>query len=90
MKINFFLKKIYGRKLYFQIAFAMLLALGTTIAQFLAAQHLGNVIDAIEKGYEETMYHVLAIAASLEQPHLLFSAAKFQQHFHAAFRLKSE
>ncbi len=65
MKINLFLKKVYGRKLYFQIAFAMLLALGTAIAQFLAAQHLGNVIDAIEKGYEETMYHVLAIAASL-------------------------
>ncbi|MCI8798462.1 MAG: ABC transporter ATP-binding protein [Lachnospiraceae bacterium] len=65
MKINLFLKNICGRKLYFQIAFAILLAFGTATAQFLAAQHLGNVIDAVEKGYRETMYHVFSIAASL-------------------------
>ena len=42
----------------------MLLALGTATVQFLATQHLGDVIDAVEKGYEETVYQFLVIAVS--------------------------
>ena len=64
MNILKFLKNIYGKKIYFQTVFITLLSLGTAVAQFWAAQHLGDVIDAVEKGYEETMYQFLAIAVS--------------------------
>lgn len=59
-----FFKNIYGRKIYFQIVFMMLFAFGTATAQFLAIQHLGDVIDAVEKGYEETVYQFLVISVS--------------------------
>ena len=59
-----FLKNIYDRKIYFQIVFMMLFAFGTATAQFLATQHLGEVIDAVGKGYEETMYQFLVISVS--------------------------
>ena len=42
----------------------MLLAFGTATAQFEATQHLGAVIDAVGKGYEETMYQFRLISAS--------------------------
>ena len=64
MNILKFLKNIYGKKIYFQTVFITLLSLGTAVAQFWAAQHLVDVIDAVEKGYEETMYQFLAIAVS--------------------------
>lgn len=59
-----FFKNIYGRKIYFQIVFMMLFAFGTATAQFLATQHLGDVIDAVGKGYEETVYQFLVISVS--------------------------
>lgn len=59
-----FFKNIYGRKIYFQIVFMMLFAFGTATAQFLATQHLGDVFDAVEKGYEETVYQFLVISVS--------------------------
>ena len=65
MNLLRFLKNIYGKKIYFQIVSIMLLALVSATAQFLATQHLGNVIDAVEKGYEETMYQFLVIAISM-------------------------
>lgn len=64
MNLLRFLKNIYGRKIYFQVVFVILLSFGTATAQFLATQHLGDVIDAVEKGYEETMYQFLVIAVS--------------------------
>ena len=65
MSLIRFFKNVYGRKIYFQTIFMMLLAFVTATAQFLATQHLGNVIDAVERGYQETMYHVTVIAVSL-------------------------
>ena len=62
MNLLRFIKNIYGRKIYFQIVFLIFLAFVTATAQFLATQHLGDVIDAVEKGYEETMYQFLVIA----------------------------
>lgn len=59
-----FIKNIYGKKIYFHIVFIMLLAFGTATAQFEATQHLGDVIDAVGKGYEETMYQFLIISVS--------------------------
>ena len=64
MNILRFLKKIYGKKIYFQIVFIIFLAFGTAAAQFGAAQHLGDVIDAVEKGYETVMYQFLVISVS--------------------------
>lgn len=59
-----FLKNIYGKKIYFQTFFIILLSFGTATAQFLTTQHLGDVIDAVERGYEETMYQFSVIAVS--------------------------
>lgn len=59
------LKNIYGKRIYFRIIFVILLAFGTAIAQFLATKHLGDVIDAVEQGYEETMHQFLIIAVSM-------------------------
>lgn len=64
MNILRFLKKIYGKKIYFQIVFIIFLAFGTAAAQFEAAQHLGDVIDAVEKGYETVVYQFLVISVS--------------------------
>ncbi len=64
MNILRFLKKIYGKKIYFQIVFIIFLAFGTAAAQFGAAQHLGDVIDAVEKGYETVVYQFLVISVS--------------------------
>lgn len=64
MNLLRFLKNIYGKKIYFQVVFIILLTFGTATAQFLATQHLGDVIDAVEKGYKETMYQFLVIAVS--------------------------
>ena len=64
MNLLKFLKNIYGRKIYFEIVFIALLSFCAAIAQFLATQHLGDVIDSVENGYEETMYQFLVIAAS--------------------------
>ncbi|MBD5513843.1 MAG: ABC transporter ATP-binding protein [Lachnospiraceae bacterium] len=60
-----FSKNVYGRKIYFQTILMMLLSFATAASQFLATQHLGDVIDAVERGYAETMHHVLVIAVSL-------------------------
>ncbi len=57
-----FLKNIYGKTIYLQIVFTMLLSFGAATAQFLATQHLGDIIDAVERGYEETMRQFLIIA----------------------------
>lgn len=65
MKINTFIINIYGRKLYAQIVFMMFLAFSVATAQFVATQHLGGIIDAVEKGYEETIYYFYIIAISL-------------------------
>lgn len=64
MNLLRFLKNIYGKKIYFQIVFIILLSFGTAITQFLATQHLGDVIDAVGKGYEETVYQFLVISVS--------------------------
>lgn len=64
MNLLRFLKNIYGNKIYFQIAFIILLAFGTAIAQFEATQHLGDVIDVVGKGYEEAVYEFLVISVS--------------------------
>lgn len=65
MNLLRFLKNIYGKKIYFQIAFIILLAFGTAIAQFEATQHLGDVIDVVGKGYEEAVYQFLVISVSI-------------------------
>ena len=64
MNVLRFLKNIYGKKIYFQIVFSILLTFGTAVAQFEAAQHLGDVIDAVGKGYEEAVYQFLVISVS--------------------------
>ncbi len=64
MNLLKFLKNIYGKKIYFQIIFIILLAFGTAAAQFEATQHLGDVIDAVGKGYEEAVYQFLVISVS--------------------------
>ncbi len=64
MNLLRFLKNIYGKKIYFQIIFIILLAFGTAVAQFEATQHLGDVIDAVGKGYEKAVYQFLVISAS--------------------------
>lgn len=61
MNLLRFLKNIYGKKIYFQIVFIILLSFGTATTQFLATQHLGDVIDAVGKGYEETVYQSLVV-----------------------------
>lgn len=65
MSLLRFLKNINGRKIYFQIVFTIFLSIVTATAQFLATQHLGDVIDSVEKGYEKTMYQFLIIAVSM-------------------------
>lgn len=64
MNLLRFLKNIYGKKIYFQIIFIILLAFGTAVAQFETTQHLGDVIDAVGKGYEEAVYQFLVISVS--------------------------
>ena len=64
MNLFRFLKNIYGKRIYFQIVFIILLAFGTAVAQFEATQHLGDVIDAVGKGYEEAVYQFLVISVS--------------------------
>ncbi|HBA48928.1 MAG TPA: hypothetical protein DCZ91_14260 [Lachnospiraceae bacterium] len=65
MKIYYFIKGIYGSRIYFQTAVMMFLSFIVAAAQFLATQHLGSIIDAVEKGLEETFYHFSTIAVSL-------------------------
>lgn len=64
MNLLRFLKNTYNRKIYVQIIFIILLAFCTAAAQFSATQHLGDVIDAVERGYEDTLYQFWIIAAS--------------------------
>lgn len=64
MNLLRFLKNIYGRKIYFQTVYIILLSFGIATAQFVATQHLGDVIDSVEKGYKEAMYQFLVIAVS--------------------------
>ncbi len=65
MNLLRFLKNVYGKKIYFQIVFIILIAFGTAVAQFEATQHIGDVIDAVGKGYEEAVYQFLVIFVSI-------------------------
>lgn len=64
MNLLKFLKNVYGKKIYYQIVFIILIAFGTAVAQFEATQHIGDVIDAVGKGYEEAVYQFLVIFVS--------------------------
>ncbi len=64
MNLLRFLKNINGNKIYLQIVFVILLAFGTATAQFAATQHLGDGIDAVGKGYGETVHQFLVISVS--------------------------
>ncbi len=65
MNLLKFLKNVYGKKIYYQIVFIILIAFGTAVAQFEATQHIGDVIDAVGKGYEEAVYQFLVIFVSI-------------------------
>lgn len=95
MNLLRFFRNIYGKRIYFRIIFVILLALGTAIAQFLATKHLGDVIDAVEQGYEETMHQFLIIAVSMivyifGTAAFTFLAVKLQQDFRVVRGQKSE
>ena len=81
MKINKFIKSIYGRKMYDHVIPLMVLAFGGAVGQFTATQYLGLIIDAVAEGYDETISYFCRIAVPCWSilsvlGHLLSSAAK--------------
>lgn len=65
MKLNVFLKRLYGIELYFHLTIMFILAFINAAALFFATYNLGFIIDAVSSGYKETIYHFYVILASV-------------------------
>lgn len=65
MTLFYFMKSIYGKKLYIQMFFLFFLGFFLAGIQFLFTYHFGVIIDSITDGYQKTLWHFWIIVISL-------------------------
>lgn len=65
MKVNSFIRNIYGSRFYFHVLYMFVLAFVTASAQFIITYCLGLIIDAVPLGHKETMGYFFVIVLTL-------------------------
>ena len=65
MKLNAFVKNIYGSHFHVHTTLMFMLAFGTACMQFVVTYCLGLIIDAVSGGYDATMHYFSIIVSSL-------------------------